>query len=56
MIDGLNGLGHYAVIGSHHQNGNNRYLGATGMATGTHCHVEVFIDGQNVDPADYLLG
>ena len=32
------------------------YLGATGMATGTHCHVEVFIDGQNVDPADYLLG
>lgn len=30
------------------------YLGATGMATGTHCHVEVFVDGQNVDPAAYL--
>lgn len=32
------------------------YLGATGMATGTHCHVEVFVDGQNVDPADYIGG
>lgn len=32
------------------------YLGATGMATGTHCHVEVFVDGQNVDPADYFVG
>ena len=32
------------------------YLGATGMATGTHCHVEVFVDGQNVDPAYYLGG
>ena len=31
------------------------YLGHTGMATGTHCHVEVFVDGQNVDPADYLF-
>ena len=31
------------------------YLGATGMATGTHCHVEVFVDGQNVDPSDYLF-
>ena len=30
------------------------YLGATGMATGTHCHVEVFVDGENVDPAAYL--
>ncbi len=30
------------------------YLGATGMATGTHCHVEVFVDGQNVDPSNYL--
>ena len=32
------------------------YLGATGMATGTHCHVEVFVDGQNVDPSYYLGG
>ncbi len=30
------------------------YLGATGMATGTHCHLEVFVDGQRVDPADYV--
>lgn len=30
------------------------YLGATGMATGTHCHLEVFVDGQNVNPADYF--
>lgn len=30
------------------------YLGATGMATGTHCHVEVFVDGENVDPSAYL--
>ena len=30
------------------------YLGATGMATGTHCHLEVFVDGQNVDPSDYF--
>ena len=32
------------------------YLGATGLATGTHCHVEVFVDGQNVDPSAYLGG
>ncbi len=32
------------------------YLGATGMATGTHCHVEVFVDGENVDPSAYLGG
>lgn len=30
------------------------YLGQTGMATGTHCHVEVFVDGENVDPSYYL--
>ena len=30
------------------------YLGATGMATGTHCHLEVFVDGENVNPADYF--
>ncbi len=32
------------------------YLGATGAATGTHCHVEVFVDGENVDPSYYLFG
>ena len=32
------------------------YLGATGMATGTHCHLEVFVDGENVNPADYVGG
>ena len=32
------------------------FLGATGMATGTHCHLEVFIDGQNVDPASFFGG
>ena len=30
------------------------YLGSTGMSTGTHCHLEVFVDGENVDPADYV--
>ena len=30
------------------------YLGATGVATGTHCHLEVFVDGERVDPADYV--
>lgn len=30
------------------------YLGSTGLATGTHCHLEVFVDGQRVDPADYV--
>ena len=29
-------------------------LGSTGRATGTHCHVEVFVDGNRVDPSDYL--
>ena len=32
------------------------YLGSTGMSTGTHCHVEVFVDGENVNPADYIGG
>ena len=30
------------------------YLGSTGMSTGTHCHLEVFVDGERVDPADYV--
>ena len=32
------------------------YLGATGYATGTHCHVEVFVNGTRVNPANYLPG
>ena len=32
------------------------YLGATGWATGTHCHLEVFVDGARVDPANYFSG
>ena len=32
------------------------YLGSTGMATGTHCHYEIFINGQRVDPASFYSG
>ncbi len=32
------------------------YLGSTGWSTGTHCHLEVFVDGGRVDPAGYFSG
>lgn len=32
------------------------FLGSTGMSTGTHCHYEIFINGQRVDPASYYSG
>lgn len=32
------------------------YLGATGRATGTHCHFEVFVGGGRTDPAAYFSG
>ena len=32
------------------------YLGSTGRATGTHCHFEIFINGNRTDPAAYFSG
>ena len=32
------------------------YLGATGRATGTHCHFEIFINGNRTDPASFFSG
>ena len=32
------------------------YLGATGRATGTHCHYEVFLNGNRIDPEQFYSG
>lgn len=32
------------------------YLGATGRATGTHCHFEVYVGDSRTDPAAYFAG
>lgn len=32
------------------------YLGATGVATGTHCHLEIFVGGNRTDPENYFSG
>lgn len=32
------------------------YLGQTGVATGTHCHFEVIVNGSHVDPEAYFPG
>ncbi len=65
MIDHGNGMytlyGHmsgYAVsCGSVVSKGDTiGYLGSTGNSTGTHCHLEVRINGGTVDPAGYFSG
>ena len=32
------------------------YLGQTGVATGVHCHLEIFVNGSRVDPENYFSG
>ncbi len=32
------------------------YLGSTGWSTGTHCHLEVWVNGSRTDPENYFTG
>ena len=49
--------GNAVSVGDHVSQGQTiGYLGATGRATGTHCHFEVFVGGSRVDPAQYFSG
>lgn len=32
------------------------YLGSTGWSTGTHCHLEVYVNGSRTDPEAYFTG
>ena len=30
------------------------YAGSTGNSTGPHCHIEIFVNGERVNPSGYL--
>ena len=32
------------------------YLGSTGWSTGTHCHLEIYVNGSRTDPEAYFSG
>ena len=32
------------------------YLGSTGWSTGTHCHLEIYVNGSRTDPEAYFTG